>query len=168
MTAGEDSIRFEALTSPRQSWHAAGFRLIVGLLVLGEGTAAVLFWLLGAWPVAGFMGGEMVLVLGLLLAHRRWCNRMAERIVLADGHVRVDRTDRRGRREAVEFDAYWARVTLQARPGRVSELRLAVRGRSVEIGRFLPEFEKADLAEALSKALHAYRSPVFDNAQLRA
>ena len=113
------------------------------------------------------MGGEVVLVLGLLRAHRRWSARMAERITLAGGRLRVDRTDRRGRHRAVAFDAYWARVAFTPRPGRVSELRLAARGRSAEIGHFLGEDDKADLGRALERALRDYRSPVFDNPQLR-
>lgn len=158
---------FEAITAPRQSWHAGGFGAIVGLLLLGSGSATTVFWLLGAWPVAGFMGAEVVLVVSLLLAHRRWSGRAAERILLRGGRVRLDRTDGLGRREAAEFDAYWARADLLARPGRISEARLSGRGRSVEIGRFLPEAEKADLVRALSRALRDHREPRFDNPQLR-
>ena len=168
MTTGQDAPLFEALTVPHQSGSAAGLRVIAGLVMLASGGLTILFWSLGAWPVAGFMGGEVVLVIGMLRAHRRWSNRIAERITLAGGRVRVDRTDRKGRQRAVEFDAYWARVALTERPGRVSELRLAARGRSTEIGHFLHEPEKTSLAEALTTALRNYRNPVFDNPQTRA
>ncbi|WP_424135277.1 DUF2244 domain-containing protein [Roseomonas chloroacetimidivorans] len=167
MTPAEAPL-FEALATPHQSGTSTGLRVIAGLVLFGSGMLTTLFWALGAWPVAGFMGGEVVLMLGLLRAHRRWSGRIAERITLADGRLRVDRTDRRGRRRSEEFDAYWASVRLSPRPGRVSELRLAARGHSTEIGCFLPELEKADLARALTQALRNYRSPVFDNPQLRA
>ncbi|MBP0496442.1 DUF2244 domain-containing protein [Pararoseomonas indoligenes] len=158
---------FEAVTTPHQSGTPLGLRVLVGLVALGSAGLTVLFWSLGAWPVAGFMGGEVVLVVALLRAHRRWSDRLAERITLSGGRLRVERTDRRGRRRALALDAYWARVVLTPRPGRVSELRLAVRGRSVEIGGFLGEDDKLDLAQALGRALRAYREPVFDNPQLR-
>ena len=167
MTQTPDAPLFEAHTVPHQSGTPAGLRAIVALVVLASTGLTVLFWSLGAWPVAGFMGGEVVLVVGMLRAHRRWSARIAERITLADGRVRVDRTDRRGRRRAVEFDAYWARVALTPRPGRISELRLAARGRSTEIGHFLHEPEKESLAGALQDALRDYRNPVFDNPQSR-
>ncbi|WP_426956052.1 DUF2244 domain-containing protein [Muricoccus radiodurans] len=164
MTAGP--TLFEAITSPRQSWHAGGFGVVVLLLLIGSGSVTTVFWLLGAWPVAGFMGVEVLLVVSLLLAHRRWSSRAAEHILLRDGRVRVVRTDGRGRREAAEFEAYWAEAALLSRPGRISEGRLSSRGRSVEIGRFLPEAEKADLVRALTQALRDHRSPRFDNPQL--
>ncbi|WP_458095571.1 DUF2244 domain-containing protein [Roseomonas sp. WA12] len=162
-----EPLRFEALSVPHQSGTPAGLRIIAGLVLGGSAGLTALFWSLGAWPVAGFMGGEVVLVLGLLRAHRRWSDRLAERIILAEGHLRVERTDRRGRRGALSFEAYWARVVLTPRPGRVSELRLAARGRSTEIGHFLGEDDKTSLAQALSKALRDYRNPVFDNPQTR-
>ncbi|HEY8612469.1 MAG TPA: DUF2244 domain-containing protein [Roseomonas sp.] len=167
MSTAQDIPLFEALSTPHQSGTPAGLRVIAGLVTLGSAGLTVLFWSLGAWPVAGFMGGELLLVIGLLRAHRRWSSRIAERIILADGRIRVDRTDRRGRQEAETFDAYWTQVTLTPRPGRVSELRLSVRGRSTEIGHFLADPDKADLADALGKALRDYRSPVFDNPQTR-
>jgi len=167
MIDGQDAPLFEALTVPHQSGTPAGLRAIAALVLTASAGLTALFWSLGAWPVAGFMGGEVVLVIGMLRAHRRWSSRIAERITLAGGRLRVDRTDRKGRRRAVEFDAYWTRVALTPRPGRVSELRLAARGRSTEIGHFLHEPEKTSLAEALGDALRNYRSPVFDNPQTR-
>jgi uncharacterized membrane protein len=41
------------------------------------------------------------------------------------------------------------------------------RGRSYEIARQLGEDPKRDLAAALTRALHSWRNPVFDNPQLR-
>ena len=167
MTTAPDTPLFEALTMPHQSGSQAGLRIIAGLVIAGSAGLTALFWSLGAWPVAGFMGGAVILVIGLLRAHRRWSARIAERITLVGGQIQVTRTDRRGRQERTELEAYWARIALTPRPGRVSELRLATRGRSVEIGRFLAEREKASLAEALGQALRRYRNPVFDNPQTR-
>jgi len=167
MTADQDAAPlFVAVATPHQSGTPLGYRVLAGLVLAASGALTALFWSLGAWPISGFMGGEVLLVLLLLRAQRRWAGRIAERITLAGGRLRVDRTDRRGRKGAVEFDAYWARVTLTPRHGRTSELRLAVRGRSAEIGRFLTEEDKTDLARVLEGALRAYRSPVFDNPQL--
>lgn len=164
----DGGVRFEAVTSPRQSWDARGFRLVMTLLLLGSSVTTVAFWIMGAWPVAGFMGVEIIAVIALMLAHRRWSGRARERITLRDDSLRVEREDGRGRRETAALDVYWARVALLARPGRISELRLSSRGRSVEVGRFLPEVEKLQLAEALTRALRDIRAPVFDNPQLRA
>ncbi len=164
---GDPPIRFQAETGPTQSGRPGGFRVVIGLLLLGSLATTVLFLAMGAWPVAGFMGLEVAGVIALLLAHRRWSGRARERITLRDDALRVEREDGRGRREVASLDAYWARVALSPRPGRISELRLVSRGRSVEVGRFLPEVEKHRLADALAAALHELRAPAFDNPKLR-
>lgn len=165
--AFDPRIRFEAETSPRQSWNPRGFRLVMAILLVGSIATATMFWIMGAWPVAGFMGVEVVAVLALMLAHRRWSNRARERITLRDDGLHVEREDGLGRHEVAALDAYWTRVALHTRPGRISELRLSSRGRSVEVGRFLPEVEKLRLADALTGALRDLRTPAFDNPQLR-
>ena len=81
--------------------------------------------------------------------------------------IKVRRTDTRGRREELEFDAYWARVSLEERPGTASRLLLTERRRGVEIGGLLGDAERRELAAMLSDALQRYREPVFDNPQLR-
>ncbi|MFH5925059.1 DUF2244 domain-containing protein [Roseomonas xinghualingensis] len=166
MMPAQDAPLFEALTTPHQSGTPLGLRVIAGVVLFGSAVLTILFWSLGAWPVAGFMGVEVLLVLGLLRAHRRWLGRIGERITLANGRLCVQRTDRKARRQVIEFDAYWTRVSLLPRHGRASELRLAARGRSTEIGSFLPEADKTDLADALARALWNYRNPVFDSPQL--
>lgn len=167
MSTAPDLPLFEALSTPHQSGTKAGLRVLTGLVMAGSIGLTTLFLVLGAWPVAGFMGGEVLLVIGLLRAHQRWSARIAERITLAEGRIRIERTDRRGRTGAESMDAYWARIQLTPRPGRVSELRLTARGHSTEIGRFLGEDDKAGLAQALDEALRGYRNPVFDNPQTR-
>jgi len=48
----------------------------------------------------------------------------------------------------------------------VPRLLLSVRGRSEEVARALGEAAKRDLAAALTRALHRWRNPRFDNPQL--
>jgi hypothetical protein len=70
------------------------------------------------------------------------------------------------RRETV-LEPYWTRVELEEVAGSVSRLRLVQRRRRVELGCFLSDPEKRDLGEALEAALRRYRTPEFDNPQLR-
>lgn len=167
MTEGAETILFQAVSTPPRSLSARGMRWFCLLAVPAAGIPAVLFALLGAWPVLGFAGLELAVVLGLLAAHRRWTARQVEVVVLTPDRLRVLAADGRGGRQEVAFEPYWARLELDDRAGTSPALRLRARGRSVEIGRFLSAEEKAALGSALGSALRRYRSPDFDNPQLR-
>jgi uncharacterized membrane protein len=157
-----EPILFEAVTRPPAGLSARGMRWVCGLATTAAAVPAVAFALLGAWPILGFLGGEVVLVLGLLALHRQWQRGRRETVLLTGGRLRVIRRDR-GREERAELEPYWARLALAPS----GQLIATARGRSVEIGRYLAVEEKQALAEALDAALGRYRSPRFDNPQLR-
>ncbi len=157
---------FEAVIVPHRSLSRRGLRLLVGAIcTLSVGTTAV-FWWLGAWPIAGFNGVEITAAL-LLLRHNARAVRSNEVILLTESSLRVVRTAMDGTRTEREVPPAWLRVDVQERPGRVPGLYLASHGTRVEIGAALGEPEKLDLAAALKDALHRWRSPSFDNPQLR-
>lgn len=162
-----EPVLFEATTTPPPGLSPRGLRILAGGVVLASLAVGCVFAWLGAWPILGFTGAEAALVLGLLALHRRWSRRTSETLTLADGMLTIRRTDWRGQRETLTLDPYWTRLALEERPGRVSALLLRHHRSAVEIGASLGEEQKRDLAEALDGALRRYRSPVFDNPQLR-
>jgi uncharacterized membrane protein len=166
MSASTDPILFEAISTPPQSLSRQGMIWLCALAVPAAAIPAVLFALLGAWPVLGFMGIEVGVVLGLVALHRRWSAAAVERLCLTEGQLSVTAADGRGGRRQVALDPYWSRVELREEAGLGATLWLVCRGQQVEVGRLLAEPEKRDLAEALAAALRRYRNPVFDNPQL--
>jgi uncharacterized membrane protein len=166
MSAASDPILFEAVSTPPRSLSDRGMRWLVGLACLGAAIPAVLFTLLGAWPVLPFLGIEVMLVLFLVALHRRWMRAAVEVVRLTEGRLHVATADGRGGRRVAEMEPYWTRVRLEEEGGSV-RLLLVHRHRQVELGAFLGPEEKRDLAAALSAALTRYRNPVFDNPQLR-
>lgn len=161
------AILFEAISTPPRSLSARGMRWLCLLCIPAAAVPAVLFSLLGAWPVVPIIGAEVLLVLGLVALHRRWTARQVEVVMLTPERLSVFAADGRGGRVEVALDPYWARLELTENPGAVPLLRLVARGRGVEIGRFLSAAEKQEMAAALAGALRAYRQPSFDNPQLR-
>lgn len=161
------TILFEAISTPPRSLSDRGMKWLCMLAVPAAAIPAILFAILGAWPVLPFVGAELLLVLGLVALHRRWSAAQVEVVVLTPDRLRVTAADGRGGRQEVVLDPYWARVEATERPGAVPLLRLAARGQGVEIGRYLNAREKAELAAALQHALRQFRSPSFDNPQLR-
>jgi uncharacterized membrane protein len=167
MSGGSETVLFEAVTTPPAGLSARGMRWLCGLVVAVTTVPAVLFAALGAWPILGFLGGEVLVVLGMVATHRRWNRAAHETVLLTEGRLLVTRADGRGGQERMELEPYWATLTLQERAGAVPLLTAQARGRRVEIGRFLAPDDKRAFAAALDRALRAYRSPRFDNPQLR-
>jgi uncharacterized membrane protein len=157
---------FEALIVPHRSLSARGVRRLVAFVALLCGLTGLRFWLLGAWPVAAFAVVEVGLAAFLIHLNARRA-RARELLLLTEAGMRVVRTDMDGRRVERLLPAAWLSATLEERPGRVPALWLVAPGTREEVARALGEDEKRDLADALTEALHRFRNPLFDNAQLR-
>ncbi len=166
MDQPEDPILFQAEVTPHRSLSPRGLRLIIAFVCIVSLSTTTLFWSLGAWPIAGFNGGEILLAMVLLRAHHRSA-RAKEILMLSGGGLRILRVAAGGQTSEQVLPAGWLNVVLTERPGRVPGLYLAARGRQVEVAHSLGEPEKRDLAEALAGALHRLKNPVFDNPQLR-
>ncbi|MBR0654503.1 DUF2244 domain-containing protein [Plastoroseomonas arctica] len=163
MSAVPDPILFEAVSTPRSSFSPAGYRVLVGLLCAAAALPAILFTLMGAWPVLGFLGAEVPLVLFLVSRQARGAERVREALVLTPAGLTVTRTDHRGRSHAMRLDPYWARLEQDA----AGRLVLVQRGRRISIGQHLGEGDRTRYATAIEDALRRYRRPIFDNPQLR-
>lgn len=161
-----ETLHFEAEVVPHRSLSPRGLTILLcglGSVSLGVTT---LFWWLGAWPIAGFNGAEMILAALLLRAHMR-ARRARELLLLSDQGLRILRYDENGGKAERHLPAAWLNVILEERPGRVPALYLATHGRREEVARALGEPAKRDLADALKAALHRMRNPIFDNPQLQ-
>jgi uncharacterized membrane protein len=161
-----DEIVFEAEVTPYRSLSPKGLRRVIGFVCAVSLCTTTIFWRLGAWPIAGFNGGEIALAMVLLRMHAK-SRRQRELLLLTGSALRILRTDAQGRESERSLPPGWLNVILQERPGRVPGLYLAARGQQVEVAAALGEPEKRDLAEALTRAIHRLKNPMFDNPQLR-
>ncbi len=158
MSHDGDRPVFTATLSPQRSLDRSGLWIAAAVLGAAGSAIAVLFLALGAWPVVGFVGVEIALVIAVLLHHRR--GGTTEEVVL-DGRT-LTVTRRRGRRAVTrwEFPPGWLRVTVvDDEHGRPAGVLLASHGRRLAVGRFLSAEEQAAFAAALRAALAAWRAP---------
>lgn len=161
-----DTLLFKALIVPHRSLSPGALRtLLAAIAVLCCLTSGVFVWL-GAWPVGGFTGLELLLAGWLIRLHMRSA-RANELVLLTHGSLSVIRTDPDGVRRTHTLPPAWLSVQLQERAGRVPALLLVGQGHRLEIGASLGDVEKRSLAEAVTQALQRLRHPVFDNPQLR-
>ncbi len=150
-------VFFDAVLHPHRSLTRGGAALIIALTAAGLFAVATLFLVLGAWPVIGFCGLELLLLyVAFRLSFRD--ARAAERIRLSDAGLEISRLAPDGAvTRTWRFPPNWLRVTLDEPPRPDSPLILSSHGRNLVIGRSLTAAERADLARALRAALDRWR-----------
>ena len=152
-----EPVLFSALLTPHRSLNRTGFLLLMAFLSLISFAAGMVFLMLGAWPVVGFFGLDILAVyLAFKINFRR--AQGCEEIWVTPSQLRLRRVSHRG--HAVEFvlNPLWVRLNKVAHEEfGIEKLYLVSRGNSVSIGSFLSPDEKASFANALMEALQAAR-----------
>jgi uncharacterized membrane protein len=148
---------FAALLTPHRSLNRTGFVIVMLFLSIVSFATGIAFLLMGAWPVFGFLGLD---VLGIYIAFRINFRRAqaCEQISVTPSALRLRRVSHRGHVVEWVFNPLWVSL-YQERDDEygVERLYLASRGRRVAIGGFLSPEEKASFSKALLAALNAAR-----------
>jgi uncharacterized membrane protein len=148
---------FSALLTPHRSLSRTGFLVLMGFVSAISFAAGVAFWLMGAWPVFGVFGLDLLAIYWAFRINFRHARAMEEiRVTPSELHLR--RVSHRG--HVVEFllNPLWVQLDQEVHEEfGVERLYLLSRGRRVAIGSFLGPDEKASFAKALSAALQAAR-----------
>ena len=143
---------FQVVLYPNRSLGDKGFALLMGLIVLVSVLVGAGFALVGAWPVTGFLGLDVLLV---YLAFR-WNFRDASRadlITLDEDGLTVRRIMPSGETREWRFQTAWVQVVIEGR-----RLLLRSHGQELVIGPYLTAEERAGLANALREAIGVRRS----------
>ena len=136
-------------------------------IVIGAGCAisalSIPFYVMGAWPVVGFLGLD-VLALWLAFHLSFRSARAHEDLEVTPLDLVVRKVSAAGRRREWRFNPLWVRLERREHEEfGLLRLLLASRGKRLEIGNFLGPDARADVARDLSKALaEARRVPQFD------
>lgn len=152
------AVHFATSLKPHRSLSAEGFRFVMMGAVAANVVIALPLFVMGAWPVFGFMGLDIFL-LWWLFQRSYFDARRTETLTLTDRDLVVVRIAPDGEREELRLDSYWLKVE-------ATEERLVVtsRGNRVVIGRFLGPEERLRVTEQLKAAIAAMRSPRYDHA----
>lgn len=151
---------FDATITPHRSLGQSGFRIVMTLVCLSSVISSVPFVVLGAWPVAGFFGLD---VLALFIAfHVNFRHARAfERVVVTPLEVLLRKVSHHGREAVWRFNPAWTRLERQNDEDYgLLGLKLVSRGQSVPVAGELSPAERAGFADALGAALAAARRGV--------
>ena len=152
----DEEVLFDAVLTPHRSLSPRGFLLLmlaVGGVSFGAGLA---FFLVGAWPVVGFLGLDVLLIyVAFKLSYRS--ARIYESLRLTRADLTVRRVDAKGAERSWSFQPTWLQIEMDNPPRHDSPLELRSHGKSLAIGSFLTPHERLDLAQALRAALEQAR-----------
>ena len=146
----ENTIQFQAELRPNCSGSLKGLHIFIGSLLAVFIPTGVIFILVGAWPVFGFMGVELLFLYAALRLSQRRCA-IVERISISSVAFIVERVDHWGRVKVWSFPPQWLRVESRHDKG----LDLHSHGRSLTIGGFLTPDERLEVASSLERELAA-------------
>jgi len=120
-------------------------------------TTGILFFLVGAWPVLGFCGLDILAVYGAFKWSYR-SGRLVETVRMTEKDLEIQRIHPGGRWEKWNFQPYWVRMTIDKSREDDPRIGLSERGISVRLGAFLSGDERLEFAEALNNAIHQARA----------
>lgn len=147
-TAGE----FFLSLHPNRSLSQSGFLILMSGVALISFISGMAFLSMGAWPVFGFFGLDVLLIYIAFRLNFRAARRY-ETIQIHKDMFTITRIAANGKEKVNTFDAYWSRAMIEK-----GELRVTNRGQSYEIGHFLGQDEKLEVREMIVSALRRYRA----------
>ncbi len=167
MTAGnsfdDEPALFSALLTPHRSLNRTGFVLLMAFVVIVSFVAGLIFLSMGAWPVFGFFGLD---VLAIYWAFKVNFHRATayEEISVTPSALHVRRVTHLGAVSEWTFNPLWVRLDVEADDEfGVERLALVSHGRSLSIASFLGPDEKHSFAKALTAALNSAKRGIDRN-----
>ncbi len=154
MTTG--AIYLDAVLEPPRSLSAKGFSRVM----LFVGSASFIFGLgfilVGAYPVAGFLGAEVLL---LWLLFRRSFKKQKARtfVTVSSSTIDLRRIDAQGRERLGQLPTRFTKVALDEKARGANTLKLIAPGHTYAIGEHLTEKERRTLYNRIDDALRDAR-----------
>jgi len=147
-----NSKAWQATLTPHRSLTRQGFLAVMLMVVAVNFVVGGLFVALGAWPVAGFAGLDILIIWWAFRANFADARQM-ERISITDHELILDKVRKDKAQEQQRFVRRWVRVELEEERELIGRLLLVSGGRRVPVGEFLAPEERKTLAVALKSAL---------------
>jgi uncharacterized membrane protein len=154
---------FSARLTPHRSLNRTGFLVLMAFITVISFAAGVVFWWIGAWPVFGFFGLDVLVIYWAFRINFRSA-RAFEEISVTPSELRVRRVSHRGHVMEWVLNPLWVQLDQKTHAEfGIERLYLVSRGRRVSIGSFLGPDEKASFAKALVAALQSAKRGITYN-----
>jgi len=156
MQATTTAPLFSAKLTPHHSLSPRGMRIVIALVAGLAALPGIIFFAMGAWPVLGFMGLDVIGIAWALSASRKGHARQL--VTLWSDRLTVVTTDMRGTETTNNYQPRAVRLLIDRDfDERTTALRLRSAQGELELGAFLSLDERSSFAKAFGSALRKAR-----------
>ena len=148
---------FAATLTPHRSLSRGGYRIVIATVAVLTTIPGIFFFALGAWPIVGFMGLDVLLVWWALSASMRQ-GKQREIVTLWADQLELKQVSPAGKETLVRFNPFFVKLVIDRDFNeRTTALHLRTRDSDTEIGAFLSPDDKASFAKVFGSALKKAR-----------
>ena len=146
--------KFAAVLTANRSLSKRGFLILMGFVALVSFCAGIAFIRMGAWPVFGFFGLDVVLLYWAFKKNYADSD-IRELVEVTDSELVIHRFAPKTPVREYRFIRHWVRLELIEDQARklIGSLKIHSHGKSIEIAAFLGPDERKEFYTALNRAL---------------
>jgi uncharacterized membrane protein len=162
--SGLETPIFDARLTPHRSLNPKGFRVLMAATFVASALFSLPFYLMGAWPIVGFLGLDVALLYFAFRANFH-AAKAYEHFRLTYFELQFARVSAAGLKREWRFAPAWVRLErVEHQEFGVQRLSLHTRGRRWDIAKFLGPDQKAEFATRFTSALaEARRGPRYSD-----
>jgi len=153
-----DDVIFSATLVPHRSLGRRGFLLVIGGIAALWFLLGLHFWRLGAWPIVGF-GGLDVLAIYVAFRLNYRAARHYEEVSVSRTEIVVRRIAAGGRSQELRFNPQWVKLEVEENKDEgIVRIAIRARDRRFAVGAFLNPEDKKSFARAFGAAIATARA----------
>lgn len=144
---------FAARLFPHRSLSQRNFAILLAIVAVLCLSSGLVFLSMGAWPVFGFLGLDVLLLwLAFKLNYRS--GRAFEEVAVWPHNLVVRKVSPAGQVREHSFNPFWTRFCIDRHEEiGITRMRLSGEGREIDIGMFLNPVDRESFAAAFAQAL---------------
>ena len=152
-----DDVIFSATLTPYRSLGRDGFLALMALIATLAFLSGLYFWSLGAWPVIGFLGLDILAVyIAFKLSYG--AARAYEEVEVSRTALVIRKVNPRGRAQELRFNPRWVKLEVEEIEDEgIARILVRMRDQRIAVGAFLNPQDRRTFARAFSAALAAAR-----------
>ena len=152
-SSAADKTVFAAIIHPHRSLSRGGTRLVITLVAVAGVVSSIPFMIVGAWPVAGYFGLDLLLLYVAFRVNRQRAASVEE-VQLTYVDLFLRKVSHRGAQREWHFNPAWVRIERQEDEDfGLQRLEIVSGGTSIDVAGQLSPSERADFARAFEAGL---------------
>ncbi len=141
---------------PYRSLSKKGFRYLMLCVAAVFFSIGVFFWIIGAWPVFGFLGLDVLLLYYAFKMNYK-SGEIFENLIIIKEKLLITRNFPSGKIQSWDLEPYWTKAELLKANSHNHNLIIKSKNKVVMIGSFLNFKDKKRLMKKINEALKQYK-----------